>query len=45
MKKLIIFGVVAFVGCTPYEPYFYDHPAFYEHIDTLYAYPSRGGTE
>ena len=41
MKRWILVAFVWLVGCNSYvDPDWYNKPAFTEHLDTLYAYPS-----
>ena len=41
MKRWILLAFVGLVGCNSYvDPYWYDKPAFTEHLATIYAYPS-----
>ena len=41
MKRWILLAFLGLVACNSYvDPDWYNKPAFTEHLDTLYAYPS-----
>jgi hypothetical protein len=41
MRRWMLLFFFGLVGCNSYvDPAWYNEPAFTEHLDTLYAYPS-----
>ena len=41
MKRWILLALLGLVGCkSSVDPGWYNEPAFTEHLDTLYSYPS-----